>query len=57
MKNPLLEKFDQPFGTIPFKDIKTEDSVERTLFMGSRNETRTSGSPSLLIFSSFLSYR
>ena len=24
MKNPLLEKFDQPFGTIPFKDIKTE---------------------------------
>ena len=27
MKNPLLEKFDQPFGTIPFKDIKTEHFI------------------------------
>ena len=24
MKNPLLEKFNQPFGTIPFSEIKTE---------------------------------
>ena len=22
MKNPLLEKFEQPYGTIPFNDIK-----------------------------------
>ena len=27
MSNPLLEKFDQPFGTIPFNEIKTEDFV------------------------------
>ncbi len=27
MKNPLLEKFNQPFGTIPFNEIKTEHFV------------------------------
>ena len=27
MSNPLLEKFDQPFGTIPFNEIKTNDFV------------------------------
>ena len=27
MSNPLLEKFDQPFGTIPFNEIKTDDFV------------------------------
>ena len=27
MKNPLLEKFESPFGTIPFEDIKTEHFV------------------------------
>ena len=27
MSNPLLEKFDQPFGTIPFNKIKTDDFV------------------------------
>ena len=24
MNNPLLENFDGPFGTVPFKDIRTE---------------------------------
>ena len=27
MSNPLLEKFDQPFGTIPFNKITTDDFV------------------------------
>jgi len=27
MSNPLLEKFNQPFGTIPFKELKTEHFV------------------------------
>ena len=27
MKNPLLEKFEQPYGTIPFNDIKKDHFV------------------------------
>ena len=27
MSNPLLEKFDQPFGTIPFNEVKTDHFV------------------------------
>ncbi len=27
MSNPLLEKFDQPFGTIPFDEVKTDHFV------------------------------
>ena len=32
MKNPLLEKFDQPFGTIPFNDIKVHHFVPAVKF-------------------------
>tara|TARA_X000001036_G_C20302338_1_gene652888 strand:- start:41 stop:454 length:414 start_codon:yes stop_codon:yes gene_type:complete len=27
MKNPLLEKFEQPYGTIPFNDLKLDHFV------------------------------
>ena len=27
MRNPLLEKFTEPFGTVPFNEIKTEHFV------------------------------
>ena len=27
MSNPLLEKFDQPFGTVPFNEVKTDHFV------------------------------
>ena len=27
MKNPLLEEFNEPFGTIPFEELKTEHFV------------------------------